>query len=405
MMGIIDTFCQANWQIIFMSTAGPSDMAADLSSMGVATETVQLNCRRFDERIAQLRPDVVIFDRFMVEEQFSARVYQACPQAMRILNTEDLHSVRHARQQSVKTGDTLPTAKAPCHSDIHYREIAAILRCDLTLVISQNEYQLLHEVYQVPQSQLLLLPLLTGIPPIAQKHFEEKEGFVFIGNFRHPPNWDAVVQLQKIWPHIQRKIADAKLHIYGAYPPKKAMVLHNPKKGFYVHGWAKDATSTVNAHRVMLAPLRFGAGIKGKLVLAMRCGTPSVTSPLGSEGIVPYRTMWPGIVADNESAFVEGAVALYQDKAQWEKARQWGNELVEQQFDDQKHKQVLLGRVKSDLLNIESMRQQHFAQGMLWHHSLRATQYMSQWIEAKNRPGMKETPLTTDEDERNKGDE
>lgn len=386
MMGIIDTFCQANWQITFMSTAGHSDMAADLGALGVKTETVTLNCSGFDQRIKQLNPNVVIFDRFMVEEQFSARVYQVCPRALRILNTEDLHSVRHARQQSVKTGNKLPSSTSPKHSDIHYREIASILRSDLTLVISQPEYKLLHQVYQVPQTQLLLLPLLTGLSPIPSRPYQQKEGFVFIGNFRHPPNWDAVLQLQKLWPAIHRKVPGALLHIYGAYPPKKAMTLHNPSKGFCVHGWAKDAASAVSSHRVMLAPLRFGAGIKGKLILAMRCATPSVTTTLGTEGIVACPSQWPGLVADEEDAFVNAAVTLYQDESLWSEAMHGGHQIVNQQFDDSKHQTVLLQRVYDYLGNIESLRQQHFTQGMLWHHSLRATQYMSQWIEAKNRP-------------------
>ena len=102
----------------------------------------------------------------------------------------------------------------------------------------------------------------------------------------------------------------SELHIYGSYPPPKATALHNPKTGFHIKGWAKDAQEVMEQARVCVAPLRFGAGIKGKLLDAMKLQTPNVTSVIGSEGMLPQGELqWPGAVADDIDEFVEQAVA------------------------------------------------------------------------------------------------
>src|SRR5690606_35481372 len=113
----------------------------------------------------------------------------------------------------------------------------------------------------------------------------QREHFVSIGNFRHAPNWDAVLCLKhSIWPLTRAQLPRAQLHIYGAYLPPKASALHNATQGSYIRGWAEDARVVMQHARVCVAPLRFGAGLKRKLLEAMECCTPSVTSPLGAEG-------------------------------------------------------------------------------------------------------------------------
>lgn len=89
-----------------------------------------------------------------------------------------------------------------------------------------------------------------------------------------------------LWPLIRRQLPGAQLHIYGAYTPPKATALHNPAQGFHVMNWAEDALQVMTAARICLAPLRFGAGIKGKLADAMvACGTPNITTPVGAEAM------------------------------------------------------------------------------------------------------------------------
>ena len=138
------------------------------------------------------------------------------------------------------------------------------------------------------------------VPPITSKiqsrwlDYEARRDFVFIGNYRHAPNWDAVQVLAKtIWPQIRSQIPDAKCYIYGAYTPAKAQQFHQPKKGFYIAGWAQDAQDVLAKARVNLAPLRFGAGLKGKIFDAMQVGTPTVMTDIAAEGIFMSATNAP----------------------------------------------------------------------------------------------------------------
>ena len=102
MQSIIERCLAANFNVTFLTAATDSEHKADLEATGVSVKPIALNCSSFNTLLAQILPDVVIFDRYMTEEQFSWRVKEVCPNALRILNTEDLHSLRQARHDAVK---------------------------------------------------------------------------------------------------------------------------------------------------------------------------------------------------------------------------------------------------------------------------------------------------------------
>ena len=270
MLSLLTLFVQQGWQVTFASPALQGEHKVDLTQLGIDEQAVALNCSSFDHFISQLNPNIVLFDRFMLEEQFGWRVAKHCPEALRILDTEDLHCLRHARHQALKQNRQV--IKADLNSDIAKREIAAIFRCDLSLIISDYEFELLTNHYSVPKHILVHCPFMLDIQSLSASvnSYSQRQHFISIGNFRHGPNWDAVLFLkQSIWPLIRKLLPQAELHIYGAYPPPKATQLHNPKQGFLVKGWTEDAKQVMQQARVCLAPLRFGAGIKGKLAEAM----------------------------------------------------------------------------------------------------------------------------------------
>ncbi|MGJ8726109.1 MAG: glycosyltransferase family 4 protein [Roseibacillus sp.] len=382
-MSLMRLFQGDGWKVHFASPAARGEHECDLESEAILSHKVALNCRSFDSFVSELNPKVVLFDRFMMEEQFGWRVAQACPRAIRVLDMEDFHSLRYARHEAVKKG--LSYREADLFTEKAQREVAAIFRCDLSLVISEVERELLISEYQVPAELLIWCPFL--LEPYEQDIpvFDERENLISIGNFRHAPNWDAVLQLKgEIWPLIRRELPKVELHIYGAYPPPKAMALHQPKEGFLVKGWARDARAAVSRARLCLAPLRFGAGLKGKLTEAMLCGTPSITTSVGSEGI-SGKLPWPGAVADDVKIFAKEAVALYTDEQEWKLRQARGAQLLEQRFHRERNGQRVLDQVASCLENLEVHRRRNFIGKMLQHQSLKATQYMSQWIEAKNQ--------------------
>ncbi|MBF6058449.1 glycosyltransferase [Thiomicrorhabdus heinhorstiae] len=399
MMQLIQQFLNADIVVTFATAAVDSPHAVDLQELGIHTARIELNDSSFDAFLKNLKPDAVLFDRFMIEEQFGWRVEKNCPDAVRILNTEDLHSLRHARHQLVKNADKTeyklshPKNHNPLEiqvlmggDELTKREIAAIFRSDLSLMVSTFEMQLLQEYFQVPASQLYYMPLVYAPRNHNCRGFAERHHFISIGNFRHQPNWDAVLQLkQHIWPQLRRLTPNAELHIYGAYPPPKATALHSEKDGFLVKGWAQNAFESLEASRVLLAPLRFGAGIKGKLAEAMLCGTPSVTTPIGSEAM-QLSTDWGGAVVENYASFIEAAAELYRNQQQWESAQQRGFKLFDRHF-SQPHTafENWIDKLNDYRSRLDEYRRRHFIGSLLNHHQHKSTQYMSQWIEAKNR--------------------
>lgn len=388
MMQLISLFQKQGFTITFASPAQDSDFMVDLSLYKVKKETIALNCSSFDVFVKQLQPSIVLFDRFMIEEQFGWRVAENCPSAVRILDTEDLHCLRLSREKAFKEKRKFNTEDL-LHEEVAKREIASILRCDLSLMISEYEIELLTKTFKIDNSLLYYLPLLLeldAIPDLGKlPSFEERRDFIFVGNFLHEPNWNAVQYLKEnIWPLIKKQIPAAVCNIYGAYLSQKVMQLHNAKEGFFIHGRAIDAQEVVKKSRVVLAPLRFGAGIKGKLLEAMQCGTPSVTSGIGAESMQGYLP-WSGFVADDPDVFADLAVQLYQDRAVWLQAQKNGLAIMEQRY----LITLFETEFKLQIDNLQSNLQQHrlnnFMGSLLQHHTLKSTKYMSKWIEVKNK--------------------
>lgn len=387
MMQLIELFLKNKWSVTFAALASSNDLGDNIEILGVKTVNIRVNDPAFDEFIRSEQPDVVLFDRFYVEEQFGWRVAAQCPDAVRILDTEDLHFLRWARQEAVKHGKTV--GEANLYSEMAKREIGSILRSDLTLIISDFEMELLQQSYHVPVSKLFYLPILISSENLQKtrqnKKFEEKKDFVFIGNFLHTPNWDCVLHLkQEIWKKIRLKLPDAVLHIYGAYPTQKAFDLQDKKSGFLVHGRAENALECLAAARICLAPLRFGAGIKGKLLEAMLVGTPSVTTSIGAEGMHLHGT-WNGIIADDTDEFANAAVELYEQQKEWTSAQQKGYEILEKKFSNHLFETTFRERITNLVRDLEQERKKEFIGSIMMHHRMMGTKYLSKWIEAKNK--------------------
>lgn len=385
MMAILRAYKQQGWQVEFSTPAQRTDHMVDLAAEGISSQSIELNSDSFNDYLLQYQPDIVHFDRFMMEEQFGWRVDQFSPDALKILDTVDIQCLRDARHQALKANRDL--VQQDLASDLAKREVAAILRCDIALIISKYEMTLLTERFNVNPDLLHYLPFMVDLAalPTVTKSFEERQHFMTIGNFRHAPNWDAVLYLQSIWPLIRKQLPEAELHIYGSYPPPKATALNNPKTGFLIKGWAEGAYMVIESARVSLAPLRFGAGLKGKLLDAMVVQTPSVTTSIGAEGMTVPDAPWPGTVADDIESFAGAAVKLYQDKAAWESAKSHALTHLQQQFDAVVLSRQLVEKIAKVQEHLTQHRINNFTGAMLKHHTMASTKYLSRWIVEKNK--------------------
>lgn len=386
-MNLIDAFIDSGWEIVFCSTSKKNEHSLNLEARGIRTEQMHFNDPLFDLFISQELPDYVIFDRFLTEEQFGWRVQHFSPNSIRIIDTIDLHFLRREREKHLKAGMSLPDlgeCKFNLSTPDAFREVAAIYRSDCSLIISDFEMNLLVERLKVPQNLLFLsrfqYPELAPFPS-----FEERSNFVMIGNFRHPPNLDALHWLKKdIWPRIHRHLPLAQVHIFGAYPTKEIMNLTDSKTGFIVKGPAEDQFQTLRQYRINLAPLRFGAGIKGKITDGWWTGTPVITTSIGAEGM-SNDLPWGGEISDSLDEFILKSVELYQMKDKWEKKQAQGKIIIEELYSRVPHAEDFIQTLDTLKQNLIQFRRENFIGGMLNHHLHKSTKYFSLWIESKNK--------------------
>ncbi len=377
---ILHALQAAGYRVSFACAARPSEHRLDLAALGVDSHTVQPNDADFDTWIAQLAPDVVIFDRFMIEEQFGWRVETACPQSLRVLDTSDLHCLREARQTQLKKGGNLDL-----YNEIALREIAAIHRSDLTLMISEYEMAVLRETFAIPEEQIAYWPFILERCDDTFAGFDERQHFIMIGSFMHPPNVDAARWCkQAIWPLIRKELPQAELHCYGSYGEKFKGELHSPKQGFHFRGRAEHALSTMANYRVNCAPLRYGAGLKGKVFDGFQTGTPTITTPIGAEGIASSMDWGCAISADPQQ-FAAAALEVYADADQWSLLQAQGQRIARERFSSVEWLPQLSQRLEQSVAALENNRKKQFTGRMLRHHHHRSTEFMSRWIEAKNR--------------------
>ncbi len=281
MIQLIVCFKAKDYNITFASPSSKSEKSFDLASIGVNQIDIELNNSSFDVLIKELNPNIVLFDRFMMEEQFGWRVTEQCPDALRILDTEDLHCLRRGRQKAIK--EDQPFSDSYLFNDTAKREIASIYRCDLSLIISEYEMKIIKDKFKINEQLLCYLPFLLEEISVKQQEilpkFKERKHFITIGNFLHEPNYDAVLYLKNIiWPLIRQQLPKAEMHVFGAYSSQKVNQLHNEKDGFLIKGFANNVNHVMQKAKGCLAPLQFGAGLKGKIFDAMINGTPCITS-------------------------------------------------------------------------------------------------------------------------------
>lgn len=386
MLQLIAQFQKQGFVVTFATTANLSDNAFDLKSINVDAKSIRLNDTSFDDFVKQLNPNAVLFDRFMTEEQFGWRVAEQCPNALRVLDTEDFHGLRKGRAEALK--QKAPFSISYLQNDTTKREIASIYRCDVSLIISETELELLTQQFKIDKNLLHYIPFL--LEPLSEitvqqlPDFENRYHFVTIGNFLHAPNYNAVLYLkQTIWPLIKQQLPEAELHIYGAYAPQKVIQLHNENEDFLIKGFAQDVNSVMQNARVCLAPLRFGAGLKGKLVDAMQNGTPCAMSAIAAEGMFGAHKV-NGYIADKPDDFADKAIALHTNKKLWKAAQNNGFNVLKNRFIRPLFETDFETKISTLTAHLRAHRQSNFTGQLLMHSTMQSTKYMSKWIAAKN---------------------
>jgi len=403
---LIETFLNKNGEVHFAS-ASKQGYASENLTQAFKKKPFKLHCltlndSSFDTFITTLKPDYAIFDRFISEEQFGWKVEKHAPQCIRIIDTQDLHFLRKKREEHLLKRDSKPIDfKVDPYSHLILREIASFYRSDGSLILSDFEFYLLTRYFKIPKKLLFLSRFhyqenFKNIPL-----FEKRQDFMMIGNLRHTPNIDGIFWFHsEIWPRIKHLFKTKtptlsrapQFFLYGAYPPKKIMQLHDKKIGFHILGEASDSIETLKKYRINLAPLRFGAGIKGKITDGWAAGTPVIATPIGVEGM--HGSMpWAGEIAHSAEEFAEKAYTLYCNKTLWDEAQKQGFKIISKLYAASKNEVKLVRYLCTIKEKIEERRQENFIGALLRHHQHQSTKYFSKWIEEKEKSlkGLKKT--------------
>ena len=254
--------------------------------------------------------DYVLVHRVGVFKEMSSDLRKLCPSARIVFHTVDLHHIREARQAETEQSEKLKkTAQITRQTEIRLAR-----KADAIVVVSDHEKTLLQEA--VPDTEVFHLPLIRDIPGLGETEFDQREGIAFIGNYLHAPNLDAVVNfVNDVWPAFHAAVPGAELIIGGAQMPAEVERL-GASNGVRTIGYVDDLAALFNRIRLTVAPLRYGAGAKGKVVSSLCHGVPVVASPVAAEGM----SLTDGrdvLIAREPAEWVTHLERAYCDEAVW----------------------------------------------------------------------------------------
>ena len=269
--------------------------------------------------------DAVIMYRPEIAELFLANVRLSCPNAKVIFNTVDLHYLRLQRQAEIEDSQALRKES----EEMKRREMYLMKNCDLTIILSQTEIALLKEEESLKDSALIFLPLIVDVPG-RTSNFKSRENILFVGGYNHPPNVDAVLYfVREVMPILRKKKAGLIFQVLGSNPPQEIQNLAS--EDIQIVGFVPTLDDYFNKVRLSVVPLRFGAGMKGKVVSSLAYGLPVVSSTLGIEGsgILADEHV---LVADDPALFASKIIQLYEDQILWERLSNSGVDFANKNF-------------------------------------------------------------------------
>ncbi|PYK18942.1 MAG: hypothetical protein DME56_11830 [Verrucomicrobia bacterium] len=252
--------------------------------------------------------DVVVLSRCDFAYKHTPDVRRHAPQSRIIFDTVDLHHVREGGEAEL-TGDLQMHRNAQQKRLLEYQ---AVEQADETWVVSPLEQRLLQESFPAKSIQLV-----SNIVDIAgsKTPFSSRRDYLFIGGFQHRPNIDAVLFfVQKIYPLVRQHLPDAKFYVLGGKVPPEIAALATER--IIIAGPQKDVRPFFDRMKLSIAPLRFGAGVKGKINQSMAFGVPVVATSRAVDGM-GLRDREEVLIADEPDAFARAVIELYQSEELW----------------------------------------------------------------------------------------
>jgi len=279
----------------------------ELQQKGVEVIHGRKNFDRFLDERKHLY-DIAILTRPYIAVKYIDKIKKKMPNCKIIFDTTDLHFLRMERQSAIEKGHTSSQAQI-----MKKLEMSLIKKSDITILTSPVEAQVLHKENE--DFKFAILPNVHVDMSKNVESFEKRKNIMFVGSFNHPPNIDAMKYfVSDIWSKIKEKIPDVELFIVGSNPTPEIKKMSS--KDVIVTGFVKDLQPFYDECRLMIAPLRYGAGIKGKITQSLAKGLPVITTSVGAEGI-DLEDGKNCMIADKAEEFAEKTIMVYNDEKLW----------------------------------------------------------------------------------------
>lgn len=270
------------------------------------------------------RYDLVFLFRPLVVERNITSVRQYCPQAKVLYYTHDLHFLRMSREAELYQD----SAKQKLADEMKLRELAVLKDVDAGILVSEQELAGVKDYFE-EKEKLHTLPLILDIPGTT-KGFAERQDIVFVGGYQHTPNIDAVIYfVAEVMPFLREYLPGVRFYAVGSNPPPEISALTTDD--VIITGFIDDLNSFYDQRRISVSPLRYGAGIKGKIGTALAVGLPVVATSLAIEGM-SLTNQENVLIADKPKDFAKAIAKLYQNEKLWNKLSQTGLEFAKNKW-------------------------------------------------------------------------
>jgi len=312
----------------------------NIQTLGVEViyHPVESNITRFLQRHAA-EYEVIFLSRATVAIKHVDTIKESAPRAKLIFDTVDLHFLRQEREAELANDGVMRASAARMKT----QELSLMAKSDTTLVVSPVEEKLLADI--APEIRVLIVSNIHVNMP-APTSFRERQGVLFIGGFRHPPNLDAVTwYVENVLPILRAKNANVVTTVIGSNAP--ASLQQYAAADFVIAGFVPDVAPYYDSARLSISPLRYGAGVKGKVNIAMQYGVPVVATSPSVEGMY-LRDELDVLRADSADAFANAIIRANTDETLWNQLRENGHRNIETYFSRTIARQTLAG-----LLEIE----------------------------------------------------
>jgi GT2 family glycosyltransferase len=313
---MIEYLQEAEWAVTFIAENGRGGerYVQHLQQRGIATY-----CgfgQRTDEMIAAGCFDLAIFAFWHLAEKYLPTVRKLSPRTRVLVDTIDLHFVRNARRIFQDFKGRPGRMLDPDYASELSRELNTYAAADGVLTVSQKEAQLINDLTGDP-TLAMNAPDAEELTP-SKVPFEDRKGILFIGNFRHPPNLQAVEYLcREVLPRVdQRLLEQHPVFVVGNGLDDRVRAMAQTVDNVKMVGWVPSVVPYLERCRITVIPLLYGAGTKRKLIQALMVGTPTVTTAVGMEGL--HLTDGEHVLqADDPQAFADAVTRLVTERSRW----------------------------------------------------------------------------------------